>query len=862
MTALLAGHDSDASCPAGTVIVDRFAAEGYDDWLACEDLNHPGGGLTLVGGAEAKTVHLPKSYEPYSKGTDAEYYLGLGKSAATNAKWDMLGHHILSGCRDKTTTTGLCEPTWQRVEQAVPRMRYSRGNPKASGNRFMCSPYSPESGVRTFTGSRSASVDASFSDHADDCTDNGFPRPQGYVMNLTAISRDEPPIHDFLRYVNFTGMAEGLVGGDRGYPNLIFYFPILPQDFAAFGGSRYWTMIASPVPDMQGGREQSTWFRFQQIRCAGTHRRPPCERIGDAQYYDTYWYSNSPITTRWIRPELRANASGFYSNLLAVKRFWDATLIAEGMMRLRLPEGTSTNGTWLSQQAIFSIVRSMISRDDTWHPRYGILPGYGVSLQDGFQDTFTSTATAALEFGAWPYAKGVIDNWLRFYMRDDGMVTYRAEELAQSGRMLTIFMLYHSYTGDDALLLRHFGKIRAHARWLLYRYETALSMHPNVSDPRHGIIAGGDEGDTFVGYYETYGTQPLPHKYSTHANVYRGFMDVGSMWNALALNTGRKDLAAHAAELLDAAPRMREHLQASLQMTIWPTGNPRAPRCVPTGADPPAAAADPPIGCLGDFRGFPELMYAGVLSSRQAEDLYLHLTYGNDTRLVTRPMTLGCTGYNNKCSTYVAYGMGYGLLVHDMVERFLLHYFGMSAHTYTRGTWTTPEATDPNREVGSTDYVAAGVHTAPTYLKWMLVFEEPDARTVWLAKALPREWLAPSADTVLVEDAPTRYGRVSFVMSAAVADSQYSVRANVTLPAPYFCANGPPGGLRLRLRAPVALAGRMESVTVGGSAWDAFDPKSETVDFTSAVLRSSSTASSLQARMQTIVARWARRRSP
>ena len=42
------------------------------------------------------------------------------------------------------------------------------------------------------TGSRSASVDATFSDHADDCTDNGFPRPQGYVMNLTAIARGEP----------------------------------------------------------------------------------------------------------------------------------------------------------------------------------------------------------------------------------------------------------------------------------------------------------------------------------------------------------------------------------------------------------------------------------------------------------------------------------------------------------------------------------------------------------------------------------------------------------------------------------------------------------------------------------------------
>ena len=37
--------------------------------------------------------------------------------------------------------------------------------------------------------------------------------------------------------------------------------------------------------------------------------------------------------------------------------------------------------------------------------------------------------------------------------------------------------------------------------------------------------------------------------------------------------------------------------------------------------------------------------------------------------------------------------MAYGLLVYDMVERFLLHYFGISAHTYTRGSWTTPEAT-------------------------------------------------------------------------------------------------------------------------------------------------------------------------
>merc|ERR1711971_1095790 len=101
-----------------------------------------------------------------------------------------------------------------------------------------------------------------------------------------------------------------------------------------------------------------------------------------------------------------------------------------------------------------------------------------------------------------------------------------------------------------------------------------------------------------------------------------------------------------------------------------------------------------------------------------------------------------------------------------MVERFLLHYFAMSAHTYTRGTWTTPEAVSPDRDVGGTDYVAAGVMTAPTYLKWALLFEEPDNRTLWIAKALPRDWLAPGANQVVVERATSRYGSISFRLQA------------------------------------------------------------------------------------------------
>ena len=46
-----------------------------------------------------------------------------------------------------------------------------------------------------------------------------------------------------------------------------------------------------------------------------------------------------------------ANASGFYSNLIAVKRYWESTLEDEGMMHLSLPDTALNNGTWLVQQA-------------------------------------------------------------------------------------------------------------------------------------------------------------------------------------------------------------------------------------------------------------------------------------------------------------------------------------------------------------------------------------------------------------------------------------------------------------------------------------------------------------------------------
>lgn len=476
-------------------------------------------------------------------------------------------------------------------------------------------------GVRTFVGSRGSSIDATFSDRAEDCTLNGFPPVQSYVMNLTLKSMGEPTVKNFESYINFTAMAEGLVGGI--YPNVIFYFPIITQNTTEIGdrdgGSRYWTMIASPIADMKGGREQSVWFRFHQLACKGLGGGPPCVLHGEPQYYDTYWYSRSPIGTRWVPPNAVASASGFYGNMLLVKKYWDDELKNEGMMELQLPSPAVTNGSHIKTQATFSFVRSMISREDTWHPRYGVLPGYGISLQDGFQDTFTATATAALEWGAFPYAKGVIDNHFKYYVQPNGGTTYRAEEVAVSSRMLTILALYASYTGDDEFLMAHFTKAQALGDWCLYRYN--ISLEYPTTDARHGIPGGDDEADTYIGIMYGDGAD-WPHFYSSAGEMYRGFNELGPIWTRIGTKAGRNDIIEHGARLTAAAPGILKALRSSVASNTYPTGNPLAPRCISTRADPAEANGEAVCNDATDFRAVPEMLYSGALSWQQVDDIY------------------------------------------------------------------------------------------------------------------------------------------------------------------------------------------------------------------------------------------------
>ena len=127
------------------------------------------------------------------------------------------------------------------------------------------------------------------------------------------------------------------------------------------------------------------------------------------------------------------------------------------------------------------------------------------------------------------------------------------------------------------------------------------------------------------------------------------------------------------------------------------------------------------------------------------------------------------------------------------------------------------------------------MNNVPLYLKWALVFEDPESKTLWLGKAVPREWLSVGEDPINARKVPSRYGRVSFRMAAlssADANATYVVHVNVSVASGFATSTGAPmGGLRVRVRCPLAHAGRLSDVRVGGKTWPAFNASAETIDF-------------------------------
>ena len=110
---------------------------------------------------------------------------------------------------------------------------------------------------------------------------------------------------------------------------------------------------------------------------------------------------------------------------------------------MSLPKRTDTDGELLQLQAqhtlpFFDNNTSPPRVGGGVWPRYGTFPGYDQGA-DGFQEIFTSTIMASLEWGLYGHAHDVLDNFnfLTYFIRSSGAVLYRGLEMTQHSRMLT-----------------------------------------------------------------------------------------------------------------------------------------------------------------------------------------------------------------------------------------------------------------------------------------------------------------------------------------------------------------------------------------------------------------------------------------
>jgi hypothetical protein len=572
-------------------------------------------------------------------------------------------------------------------------------------------------------------------------------------------------------------VRHGLVGGYL--PILRFVYPDTPDS---------WTELLAFAPFrlVNGNtRMQPVWYRVSRIENG---------RLQWMRHIDTY---------QLFPPREADDAHLFYAELAQAKREWDEQLAPA--MQIDIPDAR------LTDMSRHSLIRAMMTRVGN-APHYGAVDkNYGGNEHDGFPDTFNVDTTTMIEWGLLERAGGYIDNYFSEYVRDDGAILYRGPETGQFGRMLTVLAHYANAGGSSERLLRHRKRVDAIANLLLGMRTKALSLP--VGDPAYGMIAGWSEADSAL--------DPDPPRYmqpylSNSTEAARGWRDLGRVWESIGIRTGNAELTASGQQWLREAAALSRDIATAIERSLLDVKGRRVLPAI-AGVQLPfhlAVQNDRLDPQHRSYRAYAEMMHSGSLSADVVRSIV-------DYRANHRDILLGIPtayGYGSReVAGFLLYGHVYGLIQHDAIREALLAIYSNMAHQYTRGMWMAPETRRPLLNEDAAPYCVPAQLTTPLFARWLLVFENPEADVLWLAKAAPRDWFE-HGKRIGVTGAATKWGRIDFSIESKLSDKAISARIVF-----------PPGGLqaqtRLRLRAPSSK--RIKSVTVNGERWKQFDAADE-----------------------------------
>jgi hypothetical protein len=511
---------------------------------------------------------------------------------------------------------------------------------------------------------------------------------------------------------------EGLVGG---------WMPATRKVIPGNGSSYYEVVVFGDVLAHDRFIVQ-TWHRTAHIENG---------RIAKVEY----GYSYPAYTRRRQEPQ----PEEFYLALLEFAEYWEQQ--TQDMAPITLPDASWTD------MARYAFVKELMVRPGGVYPKYGAVDRdyYGPEY-DGFQDIFTMSFYANMECGRFDLAREIFDNYFTDFVDEKGMVNMRGPETAQYGLMLSLVSRWFNYTDDRTLLLKHRGKIEAIATMLTELHDESLKLPE--SDPGHGLIHGWCESDACLMPDPSIWWKPY---FANSAFAIRGWTDLAGTWRALRLSNSdalASNWLRHASQL---HVTLSKSIDANTRHDMTPPYIGPLPGAKLTFRE--SMEQEHPSEQQWPHRCYAELLHPDVLEDEQANRVIDCMrAYGATTVGVVANVGR-FNPHDRAILGFISYGYAAMLLRLGRIEEYILFVYAHRYHDHSRGSWTAGEVSGITG--GGVIFCIPAQLTIPTLVRWMLVFEEQNEDRLHLGRALPRAWVG-SGKRIAIEEAPTRWGRVSY----------------------------------------------------------------------------------------------------
>ncbi|HTM81343.1 Tat pathway signal protein [Asticcacaulis sp.] len=501
-----------------------------------------------------------------------------------------------------------------------------------------------------------------------------------------------------------------------------------------------------------------------------------------------FGYSYAPYPPRRTEP----SAADFYKGLFDFAAYWQNEV--KDQCALTIPDKA------LGDMVSHAFAKELITRPQGVYPKYGVVDrDYFGPEYDGFQDILTSSLYANLEWGRFDQAKAVLDNYFNDFTAPDGMINMRGPETPQFGLTLSLLARYFAYTGDVATLRTHAGKIANTAAILTEMHD--LSLKKPALDAGFGLIDGWSESDACLHPDPALWWKPY---WNNSAFAVRGWRDIARIWPVIA-----PDQAALAADWNRRADQLQAQLVKTLRANVRKDLTPPYVAVLPgaklTHREAYAEAREKKQRTEQGWahRVYAEMLHADVLPDDLAQTVIDGVRGHGGTCIGVVANIAPANETSRSQLGFVSYGYAQQLLRSGRIEEYLLFLHSHRYHSHTPGTWVAGEVTGIDGDLPL--YCIPAQLTIPKLVRWMLVFEASDSETLYLGKAIPRDWFA-SGQPIRIDGAPTRWGKVDLVLQGGGE----KVTGKVT-----FHGEGRPDQVQLSLRLPKGL--KVKSVRLGGN---------------------------------------------